>query len=1011
MNSSEIVLQRPNRRVTGAVWRGYACVVLMLVFTAISQAQRTTATILGTVQDKTGAAIPDAHIEVKNDLTGAVSSSKSDGKGEFTVAFLQVGHYTLAVSSQGFSTYVQHGLNLNAGEQFRLPIQLLVGGAHAEITVSTDGPLTQNGTSAQHVTLSSVQIQEIPQQKRDFTSLLSLENGVTGIGQGLFQINGLAAGGISVTVDGVDASGDPETPSTSMFQGFNLINVMSEDAIQEVSVTKGVMSAEVNRSFSGNINIISKGGTNKFHGAVFELFQNDVLNARNALLAPSSSKPPVRLNQYGASIGGPILHDRFFFFAAYEGLRQRNYSTFNNQIVPTTYFYNRATKAIPATAAILQYFPIVTGATPTADTGIFNGIGNNVANDNHVDSRFDYHLTERDILTMRYIHGSPSQLTARFPIANARQYIGNSEEGAFTYIHSSGKWDNEVRFGYNYSNTRREDLAFASGAATIKINNAFKIDAEYLQLRGHSYTIEDAYERKIGRHNLKFGGIYVGRAPQRYDNQLPQLSYRNTNDFVNNNPNQAAITFGTPKYHGRGWELGGFVQDDFQVNNRLLLNLGFRWDYFSVFKTREQNLLFNPVSVAASFVRPIQFRPSNSIYDTDKMNPEPRVGFVYMLDPRGYTIVRGGVGVSVAPYNYREFSGFAYAHAGLPTSVTLSQANLKTYGLAYPITNDQVAAKLTGAGGVLGYSVFDPTAPNPYTVQWTTDIQQQINARSVFKLAYVGNKGLKIYATHSANLPNRITGITPDAQSLTFGFRAGTDFSWYHALEASYQQRVWHGLQYFVNYTFSKAMAEQGGDFWLGDDFKVQDENNYRADRGPTKYNIPERLVASVIYQQPLYHASGLRQAADILLTGWKTSFTQTVQSGSPLDIIESSTYDESRPDRGPGLPFTTGNRFVYFNKSAFSLVNINSTGAPDRPGNLSKNAFRGPSSWNLDASLGKTFPIYDRLNFTLRAEAFNVLNHVRLGNPAIDLTKSTFGQISSAGSPRTVQLDARFEF
>ncbi len=974
-------------------------------------AQRTTATIFGLVLDTTGAAIPGAHVEIRDELTGAVNKVATDAHGEFTVSFLQVGRYTMTVTGTGFGTVTRKGLNLDAGQQLQLPVTMSLATDNAQVTVTTDTPLVQNGTSTQQDTVSSTQIQEIPQQKRDFTSLLSMQNGVQSIGQGLFQMNGLAAGGISVTVDGVDASGDPETPSTSMFQGFNLINVMSEDAIQEVAVSKGIMSAEVARSFSGNINIISKGGSNQFHGAVFELFQNDVLNARNALLSPTAEKPPVRLNQYGGSLGGPIMRNRLFFFVAYEGLQQRNYSTFNNQIVPTQYFVNRSVAAIPSTATVLSYFPIAAGTTPTSDTGLFSGSGTNTASDNHVDTRFDYHVTDRDILTMRYIHGTPTQLTAKFPTADSRQYVGDSDEASFTFIHSASNWANEARFGYNYSNTRRTDLAFPSGVAMIKINGAFSLSAEYLQLRGHSYTFDDVWEKSFGRHHVKVGGIYVGRAPQRYDNQLPVLSYKSTSDFVANNPNQGAITFGTPSYHGRGWELGGFVQDDFQISPRLLLNLGFRWDYYSVFKTQESNLLFNPTSVAASLARPVTFRPADSIYDTDKTNPEPRVGFVYMLDPQGYTLLRGGVGISVAPYNYREFSVFAYTYPTLPTSLTLSQANLQTYGLKYPLTNTQVAQALTSSGGVVGYPVFDPQARNPYTVQWTLDIQQQINSHSVFKLGYVGNKGLKIFATHNANLPNRLTGASPDPLSLQFQFRSGSDFSWYHAMEASYEARSWHGLQYFINYTFSKSMAEQGGDFWLGDDFKVQDENNLRADIGPTKYNIPNRLVASMLYQMPMRHASGFRGVADTLLFGWKTGLTEVVQSGSPQDIIESSTYPESRVDRTLAYPFSYGKRFVYFNKAAFALVNINSTGAPDRPGNISKNAFRGPAQANLDASLGKSFPIYREFAFTLRAEAFNVLNHVRLGSPVDDLTKSTFGTITSVGDPRTVQLDARFQF
>lgn len=1002
---------RIQRRWLAGMVLAAACCVAFAPHAA--RAQRTTATLFGQVEDQTGAVIPSASVRVRNTATGVASNAVSDGSGRFTFPFLPVGTYSVTVTAHGFAEYRLNGLSLNAGQQLRLPVKLQVKTSTQQVIVTTQAPLIQNGAATQQDTISRQQIAELPQSKRDFTSLLTLQNGVQSIGQGLFQLNGLAAGGMSVTVDGVDASGDPETPSTSMFQGFNLINVMSEDAIQEVTVSSGVMSAEVARTFSGNINIISKGGGNQFHGSLFELFQNDVLNARNALLSPSSRKPPVRFNQYGGSLGGPIIHDKMFFFGAYEGLRQQTYTVLSGT-APTQYFIDQATAAQPAYATPLSFLPVVTGDTPTSLSGEFRGPGISRATDSHYDSRIDYHLGERDSVMLRYIYGQPFSFTPKFPPKNGRSYHGVSEEVAASYIHSWTNWSNELRFGFNYSNTKREDLAYAAGLPTVRIKDMFdQRQAEYLNLRGHSYTFNDVLARTIGRHNLKFGMIYVGRAPQRYDQQVPYIQYKTGTDFIALKPNEADITFGTPRYHGRGWELGGFIQDDFQATPRLMLNLGFRWDYYSVFKTKE-GLLYNPVSIAGALARPIVFRPHNSLYNADKLNPEPRLGFVYALDPQGRTIVRGGVGIAVAPYNYREFDAFVLTDPDLPASVTLSKKNLSTYDLNYPMTNQQVADKLTGTGGIVGYQTFDPTARSPYSVQWILDFQHQINSRSAFKLGYVGNKGLKIFATHYANLPDRITGISPDPNSLQYKFRSGSDFSWYHALQASYDLRTWNGLQYQLNYTWGRAMAEQGGDFWEGDDFKVQDEQDLRADIGPTKYNIPQRLVGNVIYAMPKGHGDGWRRVRNTALFGWTAAFIFSAQSGSPVDVEQGSTYEESRPDIVPGVnPYAHGlGRFQYINPDAFqALPIIDASGATIRPGNVSKNMLRGPSQWDLDTSLAKTFTLHENLHLLLRAQAFNTLNHVPLGGPRSDMSKSHFGLIDGVGDARTIQLDARIQF
>src|SRR5262245_37348557 len=342
----------------------------LLLLCEVAVAQRTTANIYGLVKDTSGAVVPGITVTLLNELTGTEQKVTTNEGGEFSATFLPIGRYTITVSAQGFKTFVQKGLELTAGQQIRYPITLELGEVTEKIEVTAEVPLLQNASVQLTDSIAPRQIQDLPQARRDFTSLLSLQTGVVRNTTEYVQINGLGAVGTTVTVDDVDAGDDSESSSLSALQGTNIINVLSQEAIQEVNVSKDVISAEIGRAFSGNINLISKGGTNQFHGSLFENWQNDVLNARNALLAPTARKPPIRFNQFGGSVGGPIIKDKAFFFFAYEGYRQSNFVLVTGQH-PTPEFKAQAIAAVPAYKDILSQFP---NPTEPYATGAASGL-------------------------------------------------------------------------------------------------------------------------------------------------------------------------------------------------------------------------------------------------------------------------------------------------------------------------------------------------------------------------------------------------------------------------------------------------------------------------------------------------------------------------------------------------------------------------------------------------------------------------------------------------------------
>ncbi|NWG13411.1 MAG: TonB-dependent receptor [Acidobacteria bacterium] len=1017
---------------------GFFC-ILMLLGNKLAYSQRTTANLYGTVKDATGAVIPGATVTLTNELTGGQVSATSNEFGEFTAAFVPVGRYEMRVEVRGFKTYVQRGIELSANQQIRFPVTLEVGGLTEVTTVTAEAPILQSAAVQLVDRFSRLQLNELPQGKRDFTALLDLQNGVRFDKQGLFTVNGLAPGGMSISVDGVDAAGDPETPSVSQFQGFNIINVMSQEAIQEVSVSKGVMSAEIGRTFSGNINVISKTGTNNFHGSLFETFQNEVLNAwngwtpQNLRPAPigtcvpdpskgvTCKKTPIRYNQFGGSVGGPIIKDKLFFFFTYEGYRNHS-SSIGVITVPTPEMKAKAVAAVPDYKEVLDLWmnptdPYVAGA----NSSTARYVTNLRQNDNHFVGRGDWQINPNNTLAGRFTAGNPDQVTPRTPPTNPRVYTGTTRSANLTWTHSRSRWTSEARLGLNFNDTHREDKIHSDyrfPGIDIRRDVTISVDGESLILAGHTYTIEEVMATTKGRHTLKLGGAYHAATPGRYDEEVPIYRYANLNDFYANKPERARYTFGQPRYYGRAWDLGFFLQDDFRLRPNVVLNLGLRYEYYSTFKEKDDKL-YNPGTIANALKVPAVFLPPDSIYKTDKNNFLPRVGLSWGLGKGQKTVIRSGFGVTVAPHNLRNFSSLVYVDESIPFRFDFTGSDIARLGLKYPISNQQVLDIMSKQDVPRGYRVWEQDSPNPYTLQWMLDVQQEIRPTLVVQLGYVGNRANKITMAHNANYPDRVTGERPFPAVLTFGYDDPSDFSYYHALQASVRKRLSNRYSFNFNYTWSKAMAIAQGDFWAGNNTRVQDENNYQADLGPTDNDRTHVASADLIYDTPFGNWLGtsttLRRATGWVVGGWRFAGILRANSGRPLNVVQRSAYEFSRPDRSDGDPYYSAPDPGYYsqwylNPATFIRV-PEGKGGPLRPGNMGKNALRAPGYWNIDISIVKSFRIREEMAFDVRAEMFNFLNHPNLGSPEVDVTRPLFGRITGVTSPRTMQISLKFVF
>jgi outer membrane receptor protein involved in Fe transport len=991
--------------------RSFQLAGLLFISAAGLLAQRTTANIYGVVTDNSGAVVPAASVVLLNQRTGVEQRLHANEVGEFSATFVPVGIYTLRVEAKGFKTFVREGLELTAGQQFRYPVTLELGDVAQQLVVTGEAPLLQNASAQLNDGITRAQLDDLPATNRDFTQLLNLQTGVVRASRELFQINGLASAGITVTVDGVDAAGNAETSLISLFQGANEINVVSQEAIAEVNVAKGVYSAEIGRAYSGNINVITKSGTNQFHGSLFENWRNDVLNARYALFTPADRKLPIRFHQFGGSLGGPVVKDRAFFFFAYEAYRQRNFAVLQG-LVPTPEFRARAVAAVPAYKAILDVFPTPTQSYAAgAASGFYQSAGFDRGHDNHFVWRGDWHLNSTNRLTGRYTRGRPLRSTSSLVQTNPQTYDYAVDSANASWVSSTPTWSSETRLGLNFSDTTRINAAYHTGIPGIEIQGNFAIGAENLLVTGHSYSVEEIVAKTTGHHTIKFGGTYFVQAPGRFDEEIPVFRYGTPNDFLANNPNRVQFTFGIPRFHGKSWQLAGFVQDDFRVRQNLVLNLGVRYEYYSVFSDKER-LLLNAGSLSNAFAIPARYRPPDSFYNADRNNFLPRAGLAWSPGGGGKTVVRSGFGVMVAPMDLRNFYTLVAYDPQIIFRYRFTGSDITRLNLRYPITNPQALNFIRTTTVPRSFEIFDENNPNPYSMQWTLDVQRQVTSTLVWQGGYVGTRGVKVSMSRNINQPDRFTGVRPFPHAIESNLRDASDTSTYHAFQTVLHNRFSHNLFFNINYTWSKALAVSQGDYYGGNDPEVQDETKLRADWGPVAQDRRHVFALDYGYTLPVdrWAKAG---ASRLLLGGWQIGGILRAATGSPLTVTQASGFPISRPDFAGGDPYlNTGNRFLSLNPAAFAAVPLSPVARlPIRPGNVGKGSLRGPGFWNLDLSLSKSFQFSERYHLRFRAEMFNSLNHVNLGNPIVELTRFDFGQVRTVGAARTMQLALRFHF
>jgi carboxypeptidase family protein/TonB-dependent receptor-like protein len=1044
-------------------------ILAMLVFTLASilitdlMAQTNKATVQGKVTDEKGDVILDAKITAVNLDTGITRQTVTDREGRYRIVELLPGLYEVSVEREGFRLYIQRGVDLTVGRDAVMDFKLNVGDIQEKVVLEQDASLVETTTSALGHLVNRRQIEQLPLNGRDVLQLAKLENGVIGTSEISFSQSDLGAGLTRLSINGgrIDFNaflldGTETSDAFGYSPGGLGGGFLGVDALREVQVLTSGYSAEFGHGGGAIINAVTKSGSNQIHGTAFEFLRNSALDARNFFDGP---KQAFQRNQFGGSLGAPIIKDRAFIFGNYEGLRRRqgvpNLYTVPSPNARMGILTSGNVTVAPSVLPYLALYPMANGLI-TGDTGIYVRNLKEMTDENFLTLRTDYKLTGRHSLVSRYT-GDTSTLNKaggviqNLVLNNTNQYIALEEQ---TIVNSHGV--NSLRGTYNRSNFRsafpftvpidprlsflpgQQLGAFAlSGVSPLRDSLA---DGRSFIL--NQFELNDQFIYMIGAHTVKMGGSI--RRYQLNGNSafLPNglfIYNGGLDQFLTANPSVLFTTVpGTDYYRGIRQSLFGlYAQDDWKATQRLTLNLGLRYEPISTptdVNGKVANLR-NVTDAATTVGNPYMDNPSTN-------NIAPRVGFALDLFGDGKTSVRGAAGIfysAILPMRYR----FEMSNTAPFTQLVAILA-----AGTFPNTYTQL-----GANPLPGFTptyVANFNAEQPTVYHWNVNVQRELARDLVVSAGYVGSRGTNLETTYATNVRTdyqMVNGrkffpaggsmkLNPNFFSISY-----LDFSsdsYYQAMQLNLTKRYASGLQFQFAYTLSKSIDNASAldsvffNGSLGGD--RQDPFDSRGERALSDFDARHNFVSNFLWDLPF--GKGHKMGSNLLgplarLVGnWSIGGIVNAKSGFPFGVALGfdragnmvDNVQSQRPNVAPGVNLakaTTDNPMAYVNPSFFQL----------QPGgfygNLSRNALNGPNMLNFDMSLTKRTPITERLKTEFRFEAFNLFNHTNFAppeaanriiytgaDPVTDapVPSSTFGLLTrTATFSRQLQLGLKF--
>lgn len=1023
--------------------------VLMCLLHAprLLQAQSDRGRISGAAFDPSGAPVRGAIVRVRNPQTDAVRETVTDEKGFYLVDSLLPSSYSVVVSASGFNDLSVSDVKLGVGELRSLDLHFQVAGLKESVTVSAESESElQTQTASIAGTVGEEELNNLPINGRMISNLYLLAPGAQLSGSGSFgdvRFFGRSNEQNVIRYDGVQAgtiidSNPADMTGANGASGFRLSQ--SLENIQEFHVESSTYGAEFGRGTGGQVTITTKSGTNDWHGKLFEYVRNDVFDARN-YFDKGVKQAPLRLNQFGGSIGGPIIKNKLFVFGSQENLLQRVYVTFKQSTLSAL----ARSQAVAAIRPVLDAFPV--GQSSTADPlqDIVSGTRSSYINEHFANVRFDYILNSRHSLYVRFSRDEGQSLSP------------NDYSGSGTFNHTvpqNGLVDlasvltptliNDFKFGYNSAKNRFVNQGVNIpgadlGNATITIGGANQSGSTgFVKPTGagssplfHSnrftndeFEIIDNLSWTKGAHSLKTG-VEANPRTLRMDS-VGGIVYTFTNitNFLANIPSQVQYTgdlnASPSPFHdgvianrvGTQYFFGAYIQDQWRVRRNLTVSYGLRYDYFSPMK-EAHNLLVNVDNTTG-----LRTAGDADPYIAPKTGFSPRLSFAWT--PLGNsTVFRMGAGYYRGPGQGED--------QNQPILNDVVNQTFST-GVAYPIDRPALlkAFDPNNPTGLWQPRVFAKGYTIPEIVlSYSTSIQQVLPDKSTLTVAYVGSQGRNLFQRTIANL---ITGVTMNPATgvaiiqRQFGDRyAEMDVktsggsSSYNAMSLTWSRRLSRGLDAGASYTWGHSIGTSAGS---NEATTAENNFSFSQERGNNSSDERHTISVNAIWQVPVGANRRFRLGGNSILNSvfrdWQIAGMENFHTGLPINVQVSrnnvvylnpqtgiyttnpvvsggqvltvpvinllgggQSRGTQRPDLVPGVN-------PYLDSVAGFILNpaAFAVPAPGTFGNLARNALRGPGFSQLDMSLSRDIAVADKTRVTLRWDVYNILNHPNLSNP-----------------------------
>jgi hypothetical protein len=1025
-------------------------IVFCGLFCPVGSSAQTNATLSGTILDSTGGALPGVTVTVTNADTNLVRTSVTDAEGRYVLAALPPGTYNVVAALTGFTPHELKNVHIAVAQSAVINASLRVGPVASDVTVRAL-PLVNTSSSELSYLVGSETIEQLPLNGRNYTDLALLQPGVLAYPHR--DGGSVVAHGLGMSVNGQDPrsnvyllDGTLQNDFTNGPAGSAAGTALGMETIREFRVETNAYSAEFGRNSGGQINVLTKSGSNRYSGSAYEYHRNDALDARNYF--DSLGKPNFHRNQFGASLGGPITTDRAFFFVGYEALIERLGKTIST-VVPD----DNARQGIlptgnvgvhPAVAPFLNEFPRANGPALGQGLAAYSFPFDQRLDQQFLQGRADYNTERRQFFGRYTIDDTEQFLPTDYP-QFPRTFFSRNQffTGEYREVLSSRTLStmrlgfSRTRIGQNVeANTSQPLPVFVPGrdsTGAIDIGGLRRFGPQSsanLRLVQNVFSLQEDLVQVRGRHLFKAGGLI-----EHYQDNMvnPTFSlgiyaFPNLSAFLRNVPNNFVGL--TPEAQfDRYWRFtlfGMYLQDEYRLSPTITLNAGLRYE----FSTMPEDIYgrdsaLPDLTASAPTVGPLYENPTYK-------NLSPRAGFAWDVFGDGSTSVRGGYGLYFNTNN----------HQNLIVTVTNPPATPRPV-----IVNPTFPTPDFNRAGAISIRPVQWELDNPRVHVYNVNAQRELWWRTALTVGYAGSRGKHLLRSADINTarPTALADGTifipagtprPNTAFSTIELKSSDGDSWYNALIIDARRRLSGGLALQSSYTLSSSEDTTQASTFFSDatngTTSAMPEYIPGYNKGPADFDTRHNWVLSATWQLPSPSSSS--SIAQAVLGRWRLSGIWTMRSGQPLTVFVTANRSRSQwnPSRGPGIGqdrpsyasgfgpdnAINGTPEQWFNPSAFVLQPAGTFG------NTGRGDFTGPDLRTLDLSMSKDIP-WTRLGnggrVELRIEAFNVLNRANFGIPELrafagqtdgEAPLATFGRISNTvTSSRQIQIGARITF